>query len=81
MAWWWFEVSRNISRNFNIVNKLNWHKSGDELIICCVDGYIYTYCTMLRLLDLVWSPLVQCFATEDAGQIVNYFITIPNTRN
>jgi hypothetical protein len=27
----------------------------------------------VRVLDHFWSPVVQCFATEDAGQIVNSF--------
>jgi hypothetical protein len=35
----------------------------------------------VRVLDHFWQPIVQCFATEDAVQIVNSFITIPITRN
>jgi hypothetical protein len=42
---------------------------------------IYTYCTMLGLLDRVWSPLVPCISTEDTVWIGNSFITIPITLN
>jgi hypothetical protein len=30
----------------------------------------------VRVLDRFWTPVVQCFSTEDAVQIVNSFITI-----
>jgi hypothetical protein len=36
---------------------------------------------MLGSLDQFWSPIVQCFATEDAGQIVNSFYLKSHTRN
>jgi hypothetical protein len=31
---------------------------------------------MFGLLDHFWSPIVLCYSTEDAGRIVNSFITI-----
>jgi hypothetical protein len=40
----------------------------------------FSYCSMLGVLDPFWPPVVQCFATEDAVRIVNFFITIPTTR-
>jgi hypothetical protein len=36
---------------------------------------------MLGLLDHFWSPVVLRFATEDAGQIVNWFIYNLYARN
>jgi hypothetical protein len=33
------------------------------------------------VLDHFWSPVVPCYSTEDAVQIVNSFITIPTTHN
>jgi hypothetical protein len=35
----------------------------------------------VRVLDRFWTPVVQRYSTEDAVQIVNWFITIPITRN
>jgi hypothetical protein len=40
-----------------------------------------TYCTMLRLPDHIWPPVVPCFATEDAVRIVNSFNLQFYTRN
>jgi hypothetical protein len=41
--------------------------------VCNEDG---SYCIMLGSLDQFWSPIVPCFATEDAVRVVNSFITI-----
>jgi hypothetical protein len=46
--------------------------SGDETV---------TYCTMFGVLDHFWPPVVKCYSTEDAVQIVNSVITISITRN
>jgi hypothetical protein len=35
----------------------------------------------VRGLDPFWRPIVMCYATEDTVRIVNWFITIPITRN
>jgi hypothetical protein len=36
---------------------------------------------MLGFLDQFWPPTVPCYSTEDTVRIVNWFITIPITRN
>jgi hypothetical protein len=51
---------------------------GHELIFISVK---WLYCKMLGSLDYFWPPDVQCLLTEDAVQIVNWFITIQITRN
>jgi hypothetical protein len=42
---------------------------------------LHIYCDVLWSLDHFWTPVVQCYATVDAVLIVNFFITIPITRN
>jgi hypothetical protein len=42
----------------------------------CVYVRYIIYCTMFRVLDHFWSPIVPCYTTEDAVWTVNSFITI-----
>jgi hypothetical protein len=48
--------------------------SNTDITHCICSSSKRTYCTMLRVLDHFWSPVVPFYATEDAVQIGNSFI-------
>jgi hypothetical protein len=50
--------------------------SGKKYIIIII---IIIIVTCYGLIDHFWSPVVPCYATEDAVRIVNYFIAISHT--